>query len=165
MTDLFSFAGFDQLSRRVFVGHFPSFEQLREASLPIDGRFVLFLASDASNVSHDELAATAEAMLARGAVYVMAWGEDCERVEAFFDEAIEGHGLDPEGPTIITTSHPRESIEVALAFASYFAVPGEGNECNAMLLAFVDDSAASHAAEEALKELLHEVPPVDDRNG
>jgi hypothetical protein len=56
--------------------------------------------------------------LDQGMVFACAWGPGCELVEDTFDEIIVAHGLDsaPSSETILTTSHPEESLEEALEF-------------------------------------------------
>ena len=79
--------GYDSISKRdLFVLEIPS-----SAHLPADlslttPRFVCFIAWDARNASVDEISRVAVCLLRQGAVYVCAWGPNCERVHDIIDE-------------------------------------------------------------------------------
>jgi hypothetical protein len=156
----FSFAGFDPNARRVHIGHAESFAQVRQSDLRNDAPFVLFIGSDASTASNNELNEAAALFLERGAVYVMTWGADCERIKQVFDDAIAAKSSDEVEPNLFTTAHPDESIVVALTFAANFAAPAEEFDVQSMLVVIVGSSELHQTARESLAELLEDEAPV-----
>src|SRR5262245_29244509 len=80
--------------------------------------FVCLIAWDARAAAPDEIAEVARRVLDAGAVYVCAWGPDCERVHDIIDE--EHVGPSP-GPTVNsgvrTTGHDDESRAGALGLS------------------------------------------------
>lgn len=93
------------------------------AELDVDGQFVCLLAWDATTVPGAEISTLAERLLQAGCVYICAWGPDCDRVHGSFDEADVTRS--PDGPTVMSTSHEGESLEVALWFLLVCASPDE----------------------------------------
>jgi hypothetical protein len=57
-----------------------------------------------------------EAFIADGVAFVGVAGKECDRVEAVIDELVVGDGAD-ESRYILTSSHPMETLEQAVAFA------------------------------------------------
>lgn len=156
----FSFAGFDRNSRRVFLALVEKHSDLATIVPPEDGPFVAFVGGDARAVPIDELLSMTEGLLNRGAVYFVIWGDDCERVEAIVHDAISVRERGPESPEVITSSHPDESLEVALAFATTFAVPDQGLEAALLLVVIVGRAKEHEQARGCLAELLEDDPPV-----
>lgn len=66
-----------------------------------------------------------EQFLADGVQFVGVVGEDCARIEDIIDEIVVGDGADPTR-FILTSSHPGESVEDVLQFASLISTAGEG---------------------------------------
>lgn len=153
------FAGFDPNARRVYLAHASSFTTLQQSAPPAEGAFVLFLGSDATATTA-ELNAAATTLLGLGAVYVLTWGNDCERVKQAFDDAIATRNADPAAPTIMTTAHPDESIVVALTFAADFAAPAEEFDVQAMLIAIVGSIDLFDEARGCLEALLEDEAPI-----
>src|SRR5438270_13256369 len=59
------------------------------SSVELSGsRFRLFVAADISGTSTDVVSQFAAAALARGMVYLCAWGLDCERFHDIVDEVV-----------------------------------------------------------------------------
>ena len=113
---------FSQVSERELL----SLALLDFASLPAPlslpaGRFIAFLAADASSVDRLLLAEFSQRLLRAGCVYFCAWGLDCERVHDVFD----GECFDAE-PVIMTTWHVEDSLDEALWFSVFNAFPDEG---------------------------------------
>jgi hypothetical protein len=52
-----------------------------------------------------------------GVIFVGVVGEDCARIEDMIDALVVGDGSDPDR-FILTSSHPGETLEEAVAFAS-----------------------------------------------
>ena len=74
-------------------------------------RFACLLAWDASGVGVERIAALARKLLDAGAVYICAWGPDCERVHDIIDE--EEIGPDPPATAnrvVMTTWHSDEPL-------------------------------------------------------
>jgi hypothetical protein len=63
-----------------------------------------------------ELDAMVEEFLRDGVRLVAVVGQDCERVEEVIDELVVGLG-DDASRFLLTSSHPGESVEDAVAFA------------------------------------------------
>ena len=106
--------GYDPISKRdLFILDIPS-----SAHLPADlslttPQFVCLIAWDVRSVSVDEISRVAVGLLRQGAVYVCAWGPDCERVHNIVDEAHVGPNPSSDvAGVVMTTSHPanRSSI-------------------------------------------------------
>jgi hypothetical protein len=81
--------------------------------------FILFIACDFSKYTVDELSSFAEKMLDEGAVTICTWGKDCEKMCDIFDEIIVDREIETkqEIPLIMTTWHPKDSLDEALWFA------------------------------------------------
>ena len=66
--------------------------------------------------------------LARGLVFVSAWGPGCELIEETFDEVIALSRPDETpGDAVLTTSHADESLEEALEFFLEAATPARAH--------------------------------------
>jgi hypothetical protein len=154
------FAGFDEVGRRAFLGYAQDLDEISELEPPSGGRFLLFLGADTSEASADALFSFACSMLDRGAVYVLAWGQGCERVEEIFDEAIVHRDLEGVEPVIMTTSHTEDSIMEALEFATTVAIPAKGYEAVTLLILFAGNVNWYNEAHICLEDLLRSEPPT-----
>jgi hypothetical protein len=117
--------GHDRASERdLFVLEAASAASVPENLALSSPRFVCLLAWDARPASVEEVATLAHRLLASGAVYICAWGPDCERVHDICDEVAVG----PNPPAqvdrvVMTTSHAGESLAEAILFAVNSAWP------------------------------------------
>lgn len=119
--------GYDDISKRdLFVLEIPMSGDL-PADLPLTtSRFLCLIAWDARTASVDEISRVARALLGRGAVYVCAWGPNCERVHDIIDEEHVGPNPSPEvSGVVMTTWHANESLAEAIRFALVDACPHE----------------------------------------
>ena len=99
-------------------------------------RFVCLIAWDATSATVDDITLIARRLLDAGAVYVCAWGPDCERVHDIVDEI--GLGPNPSDHidrVIMTTWHDDEPLAEAILFVLISALPDEpyAAGCNATL--------------------------------
>ena len=80
--------------------------------------FALFLACDGRGLDQAILRSLGSRILRQGLAYLSTWGPDCERVHDAFDEAIvcQRSSSDGQDGVILTTWHPAEPLENALAF-------------------------------------------------
>lgn len=62
-----------------------------------------------------EMAALIEQLIGEGVKFVGVVGKDCEKIEDVIDEIVVGDGT--TGRFVLTSSHPRESLEEAIEFA------------------------------------------------
>ncbi|WP_124540630.1 DUF7684 family protein [Piscinibacter terrae] len=112
----------------------------------LEGRkYVLFIASHrAARFSTPELA---RRWIDAGAVYVCAWGPASEQVEEDFDYASFLPDLGTPLPfTLMTTSHPDESLFESLWFALYSAQPVSNLDAELDdVVILVDSSELEHA--------------------
>jgi hypothetical protein len=93
---------------------------------------VLFIAMDARPMSVDEVSNIANWALDQGAVYLCAWGPDCERVHDIIDEVlVDRNPGETDEDVIMTTWHDDETLEEALWFAvnNAFAVGNYEQTC------------------------------------
>jgi len=72
------------------------------------------------------LDALVEDFIRDGVMFVGVVGEDCSRVEDIIDELVVGNG--DRDYDLLTSSHPSESVEEAVAFAKSLALEFEGQE-------------------------------------
>lgn len=107
------------------------------SSIAIHGKHcVLFLAMDARPMSINEISNIANWALDQGAVYLCAWGPDCERVHDIVDEVIVNRNPgETDEDVIMTTWHEDETLEEALWFAvnSAFAVGAYEQTCKTLV--------------------------------
>ncbi len=148
--------GYDSTSdRRLFLLELASLSELPTPFALPSKHFTCLLALDATSASAGELARLASNLLSAGAVYVCAWGLDCERVHDVFDDAILVH--EPSQATechIMTTSHADRPIEEALCFLLRSAYPSDAywDSCRAELVVVVGLPEAIAAVSQALTE-------------
>ena len=96
--------------------------QLDESIRP----FVAFTAVDARRLSDEKLETFARTLLDQGCVYACAWGPEAGRVETAFDAVAvdaELEGRPYVNDVVMTTSHDDESLDSALWFSLFAAVP------------------------------------------
>ena len=107
------------------------------SSIAIHGKHcVMFLAMDAHPMSVDEISNIANWALDQGAVYLCAWGPDCERVHDIIDEVlVDRNPGETDEDVIMTTWHDDETLEEALWFAvnSAFAVSAYEQTCKTLV--------------------------------
>lgn len=72
------------------------------------------------------LDALVEDFIRDGVRIVAVVGEDCERIEDIIDELVVGDGS--RDYDLLTSSHPGESLEAAVAFANNLALHSAGPE-------------------------------------
>ena len=90
---------------------------------------VVFFAMDARSMSADEIGNIANWALAQGAVYLCAWGPDCERVHDIIDEVACNRNPDEtDEDVIMTTWHEDQALDEALWFAVNNAFPAGAYE-------------------------------------
>ena len=92
--------------------------------------------------------------MAKGLVYLVAWGPDCERVHNLFDtiDAEEN----PETDTVImTTWHSEESLEEALWFALFSAWPAPpyDQDCSSTVAVTIANTSWGDAVESYLGDV------------
>lgn len=154
-------AGYDDHGRNTYITFVPHLTELG-GLIPPDSPFVLFIGADARSLSSDEIYEVACRLIARGAVYLLAWGPGCERIEEIFDEAFVGpdpRRRDTE-PVLMTTSHPDVTILEALNFTSTAAVPDSSyaSMCQTVVVVFVGNISWYNEAQNCLEDLLHDNP-------
>lgn len=113
------------------IGYAESVLQLPDMLAEFDLPVVLFVGAAYSNASVDVWGDVAERLLHRKLVYLVAWGPGCGTLEELFDEVysyardVEETLIAPPGSVLMTTSHPKESMEEAVWFALNAARPSE----------------------------------------
>jgi hypothetical protein len=99
-------------------------------------RFACLLVWGAKAATVDDISSVARWLLDAGAVYICAWGPDCERVHDIIDEEIVGPNPDAAAvPAIMTTWHANESLTDAIEFCLACAQPDDAyvDECGSIL--------------------------------
>jgi hypothetical protein len=153
-------AGRDELGRNVrsaFVADFAEIPHLAYPEIP----FVILLGGATHELPVDAIYATAGALLDRGAVYFLCWGEGASRCEDVIDEAATMKWIDaPQLVPIMTTAHEEDSLRDVLQFATSVAVPAEpfAHLCADVLLVFHGNAAAYDEARRILEE-MHRARP------
>ena len=74
-----------------------------------------------------ELDAMVEEFIRDGVSFVGVVGKDCAKVEDIIDELVVGDGSD-EARSILTSSHPGESVDEAITFAKSLTGEFAGDE-------------------------------------
>lgn len=90
--------------------------------------FACLLAWDSRDVDVKQITKLASKLLKAGAVYICAWGPDCERVHDIFDGEIVGSDPSPDDPVIMTTWHSRETLAGAIWFVLMCSTLDEDRE-------------------------------------
>jgi hypothetical protein len=128
------------------------------------GRFVLCIAADARGLDFEALQEFAARVLAQGAVYICAWGQESGRVETAFDLESMQMPLPTEDDVVMTTDHAGESLREAIWFSLAVAWPSDGFLPVRSWLGVTVGSPADHTAfHEALGAALTEIEA--DRSG
>ncbi len=122
--------GFEEVSERnLFALHLETPESFPDVFSLGSSRFVCLLAWDSRDVNVSRVTELAAKLLNAGAVYVCAWGPDCQRVHDVIDEVHAG--LNPSlivDRTVMTTWHSGEPLVEAIWFALNCTNPDEGYE-------------------------------------
>ena len=101
----------------VHTQHLANFNELRKITFP-SPHTILLVAANFEPVSSKELADTASELIASGAAYFCAWGENCAEAETIWETAATR--LDSKkafGYHSVTTSHEDETLEEAIWYA------------------------------------------------
>lgn len=80
----------------------------------------------------DRLDGMVEDFIKDGVIFVAVVGEDCSRVEDIIDEIVVGDG--DRDYDLLTSSHPGESVEDALAFARSLRLEFAGDDIQVLEL-------------------------------
>jgi hypothetical protein len=110
-------------SRSYRVGKVSSIKEIETAIEEGSLHFMLFIATDATGVSNDELRVVARMLLDRGLAGLCVWGEDCPRVHDQFD--FERSPNEHDGSVVETTWHSDEPINEALWYFANVAYPDD----------------------------------------
>jgi hypothetical protein len=142
--------------RELGIVELPNLESL-PANLNITGpHFACLVLCDSHEYDANAIGSFAESLLVQGAVYVCAWGPDCERVHDIFDEEIVGGG--PEVPRfsdgVMTTWHDNEDLDDALFFFLLCTYPDDefSETCCSALVISVGNSDWADLARAALSK-------------
>ena len=153
--DQLQHVGRDILGRTVYLSFAHDLTDLNELTPPTS-KFVIFIGADTTGAVPEPLFAVATTLLRAGAVYIMCWGPGCEAAEDIFDEAAVAGG-DSEQCVVMTTSHPNESVEESLAFATTAAFPDDryAGEVVSVIVALVGNVNWYNEAHNSLEDLLY----------
>jgi hypothetical protein len=124
----------------MFLLELPSWEQGLDVSGLRSEHFCLLIAGDAEGVAGETILAFAGKTLKAGCVYACVWGPGCEFVHDRIDDRIIETGIETDDDSVVmTTWHDDESLEEALEFLVYTAVPGDAwnATCRASLVAVI----------------------------
>lgn len=142
--------------RELLLLELADFSQLAQ-QLPVEGpHFVCLVVCDATSVTSSELAAFSESLLLQGAVYLMCWGPDCEKVHDVIDEIIVGdrEPLPRFDTSIMTTWHAQESLDDTLNMFLGFSWPDDKffNSCRSAVAVCVRQPAICSRVRAVLRE-------------
>lgn len=144
------------MGRHLYLAE-PADLQAARDLVPPKRPFGLFLALDATEVQDDKLNELATHFVAEGAVYVCAWGPDCERVHDAFDRAGEASLADQptEDDVMMTTWHHDDTLEDAFWFFAVAASPTESyiEACETWLAVTVGDAGWATRLQNAASDL------------
>jgi len=139
-------------------------------SLTITGpHFACLVLCDAHEVDAKAIGDFAESLLVQGAVYVCAWGPDCERVHDIFDEETVGGG--PDIPRfsdgVMTTGHHDKGLDDALFYLLVCTYPDDEffDTCRSALVISVGNTGWAERAREALTKPSEFVRKVSSCRG
>ena len=156
MASIEKFVKHPESGRTMFLLEIDSLDDWpEEISLPKSKQFVLFLATDARDVSEDDLSAFCAKTLDQGMVYLSTWGRDSERVHDTFEEAAAEWDPDSDADTALLSEwHEDEPLSEALRFSVAHALPAHAFEkgCNATLVAIVGNPDAAELVREWLAD-------------
>jgi hypothetical protein len=108
----------------VFMHHVTTYDEVATVAVP-SRHTVVFLAGDASAISADSIGRAAERLLGAGLAYICTWGPDCQRVHDIFDECYVGDGTTEPTFDFTSTWHSSDTIEEAVEFFAFTAVPSD----------------------------------------
>ena len=120
--------GFDEPSaRNLFALSLETPESFPDGLTLSSPRFVCLLAWDLRDVDIERITELAAKLLNAGAVYVCAWGPDCERVHDVVDKVRNGPNPPPiVDRVVMTTWHSKEPLAEAIWFTLRSTNPDEG---------------------------------------
>ena len=142
-------------SRRLHLVSIPRDGLAALPAFPVDDRCAVLVLWDATDQAPETIAALARVLLSRGAVYLCAWGPDCERVHDIFDEVLVGS--DPphtEFPDfVMTTWHANDPLEEALWYLLFSTIPDDvvAEACRDAVVVSIGNEAWSEEARLALR--------------
>ena len=112
--------------RDLYVLGLESPEEFPDRLTLVSPRFVCVIAWDSRNIENVRLYAFVERLLRAGAVYVCAWGPDCERVHDTVDDVhLAANLFSPDTPTLMTTWHSKEPLAETIWYALNCALPSD----------------------------------------
>ena len=152
--------GHDDFGRRVHLLFSPRFDGIQNLSFP-EGSFVVLIGGPTLNVSVDEIYATAEVLLQKGAVYIMCWGQGAQRLEDIIDEADAMKSIgDSSAGVVMTTAHEHHSLGEVLEFATTMAIPAAplARSCQDVVLIFHGNVNPYNEAHNLLEDMLSPSP-------
>jgi hypothetical protein len=156
MASVEKFGKHSESGRTMFLLEIDSLDDWpEELTLAKSKQFVLFLATDATDVPDDDLAAFANRVLDQGMVYLSSWGKDSERVHDLFEEAAADWDPDADADTAILSEwHEDEPLSEALRFSVASAIPALAYDkgCKATLAAIVGNPDAAEQVREWLQD-------------
>jgi hypothetical protein len=118
--------------------------------------FALLLAMNGKENVVGDLGNVPEQLLKEGLVYLCAWGEDCERIHDIFDEvAVQIEIESNQEMPIMTTWHNKESLDEALWFLLYCAIPDDlyYDTCKTVYVVSVGNNEWSKQLENGLVDI------------
>lgn len=142
------------MERSLHLVALPSAADLSTEPLVRDGTFVGVIVWDAASESAETIGVLAARILDAGAVYVCAWGSDCERVHNAFDEAAVARGSgNTDAAVIMTTAHADEPLSEALWFALMTAFPDDtyDKSCQAVVAIVIGNDEYATAVRDAFR--------------
>jgi len=94
----------DRPAKDLYFCSVDSVERLPIEITPSSKCFGLFIAMDARAVDNESIERVATRLIAKGLVYLCAWGPDCERVHDAFDWASAVANPEPTVDDVIMTT-------------------------------------------------------------
>ncbi len=115
--------------RDLFILALDTPEELPESITLSSPQFACLLAWDARDVDAERVSTLARKLLDWGAVYICAWGPDCERVHDIIDEEEVGPNTPAIGDRVVlTTWHAAEPLAEAIWFVLHNSWPDQAYE-------------------------------------
>ena len=137
--------GFDDLfGRHQFLLSVGDVAEIPSGIVLPTSRFVCLVVWDAANVGDEEIAHLAQQLLHSGAVYVCAWGPDCQRVHHLVDvQAMDSAEPGNDEAVVMTTSHEDEPLADAVWFSRMCAFPDPklADDCGSTLVLVIGSPA------------------------
>jgi hypothetical protein len=125
--------------------------------------FVLFAAAEFSQFSLEQWMVFANRAMDAGCAYVCVWGPGCEKLHDLFD--LERGQRDPDAKSdrfLMTTWHASDSLDDALWFALFAAIPGDDTVFSGTTSSIVACSVGGHSATE-IRSRLQNVDAFSER--